>query len=70
MQSFANSGYKMSASHMRLVHADQCSNSRAIIPDTDGKGDWCPHGGNGHGSSGSGWKSFFITTLVLGERRA
>ncbi|GAB4816671.1 hypothetical protein N2152v2_003717 [Parachlorella kessleri] len=64
--SFANSGYKMSASHLRLVHADQCANSRAIIPDTDGKGDWSPSGGSGHGSSGSGWKRFFLMTLLLG----
>ncbi|KAL4423249.1 hypothetical protein ABPG77_000041 [Micractinium sp. CCAP 211/92] len=66
-----NSGYAMSSTNLRLVHADQCTGVAAVIPDTDGKGGGAggggkkPHGGGGDGGH-SGIKTFFLLVLVTG----
>ncbi|KAL4860184.1 Vacuolar protein sorting/targeting protein 10 [Chlorella vulgaris] len=69
-----NSGYAMSTTYRRLVHADQCAAVGGVIPDTDGKGN--AHGGGGGGGGGgsggggssgsSGIKKFFLFMLVTG----
>ena len=70
-----NSGYVVSATHLRLVHGEQCTGVGAIIPDTDGRGGWAGGGGGGKGGGGKGGggggggsaiKSFFLFVLVTG----
>ena len=74
-QSMMNSGYVVSATHLRLVHGEQCTGVGAIIPDTDGRGGWAGGGGGGKGGGGKGGggggggsaiKSFFLFVLVTG----
>ena len=48
----AESGYRTSDSHRRLVHGDTCSNVNAVIPDTNGKGG--KKGSSDAGSDASG----------------
>lgn len=73
LQTLENSGYAMSSTNLRLVHADQCMGVAAVIPDTDGKGGGSgggkkPHGG-GDGGGHGGIKTFFLLVLVTGASR-
>lgn len=59
--------YHVSSTGLRLVHADTCSGVEALLPDTNGQGEYQPSvdGGGGGGSSGhSGWFWFFIFLLI------
>jgi hypothetical protein len=65
----AESGYRASDSHRRLVHSNSCSNVNAVITDTNGKGG--KKGSDDTGSDASGgchtsafWKllTFLFTT--------
>uniref|UniRef100_A0A061QZD8 Oligoxyloglucan reducing end-specific cellobiohydrolase n=1 Tax=Tetraselmis sp. GSL018 TaxID=582737 RepID=A0A061QZD8_9CHLO len=58
-------GYKMSASHMRIIHGDQCADPRNLIPDMH---DVPVHFGGDHHRSGrhrSGFGHFLLICLLL-----
>ena len=61
---FKNSGYRVSQTHLRLVHANKCKGINTIIHDTDGKGGK-PGGGGGGGCSKKDNKRSFIGSFFL-----
>lgn len=71
----ANSGYRSSSTHLRLVHGNTCKGVNEVIPDTNGRGGAKGSdpsggggggGGKGDGGGGSAIRTFFLLILTGG----